>query len=146
VTRAIIWQFGKYAFVGLLSATVDFGVFILLTRFFGFSTIPANLISVFVALSHSFVWHRLFTFKAAGGKRIGRQVTKFVAVSGVQYVLQQVLLPVLLLLPGERVVGSYEDLVAKAFIVGALAVGGFLANRHWTFKNLQPLSLGQSPR
>jgi putative flippase GtrA len=134
VRRALYWQVGKYMFVGLLSAVVDFGLFLLLTRVFDVPTVPANLISVLAAIIHGFFWHKYFTFRIRSNARVRTEFTKFFLISALGYVIQQVSLPLGLLLPIERYLGQYEDIAVKVVIVGIVAVSAFFVNRSWTFK------------
>lgn len=134
MSRSTIWQFSKYIFVGVLGAVVDLGVFLLLTRFINISVVPANLISVFVGVLHNFVWHKFFTFKIRSAIRMPRELGKFLIISGVAYMIQQIALPLTLLLPGEVMFGSKEDVVVKAIIIGVVGVTSYFFNRAWTFR------------
>ena len=148
MSRALYWQVGKYVFVGLLSAVVDFGLFLLLTRVFGVSTIPANLISVLAAIIHGFFWHKYFTFKITSNTRVKSEFVKFFLISAIGYVIQQVALPLGLLLPLENYLRQYEDIAVKVVIVGVVGMSGYFVNRFWTFRQQteSQLPMGSSTR
>jgi putative flippase GtrA len=148
VSRAFYWQIGKYMFVGLLSAVVDFGIFLLLTRVFDVATIPANLVSVLAAIIHGFFWHKYFTFRITSNARVRSEFSKFFLISATGYIIQQVGLALGLLLPVEKFVGAYEDIVVKIVVVGIVASAGYFANRFWTFKQIEEgkLPIGSSTR
>jgi putative flippase GtrA len=145
VRRALYWQVGKYMFVGLLSAVVDFGLFLLLTRIFDVPTIPANLVSVLAAIIHGFFWHKYFTFRITSNARVTSEFSKFFLISALGYIIQQVSLPLGLLLPIERYLGRYEDVGVKVVVVGIVAVSAFFVNRSWTFKQHEEGKLPLSP-
>ena len=134
MSRALYWQVGKYIFVGLLSAVVDFGIFLGLTRGFHVATIPANLVSVLAAIIHGFFWHKYFTFRIKSNARVTSEFTRFFLTSALAYIIQQVSLPLGLLLPAERIFGQYEDIGVKVAIVGVVSLGGYFMNRFWTFR------------
>src|SRR3990167_4749551 len=64
-------QFGKYAAIGFTNFVVDTGVVNLLIAFsgiasgFGFSIFKS--LSFIVAVTHSYIWNRLWVFSAEGG-------------------------------------------------------------------------------
>lgn len=80
----VIFQFGKYATVGFANTAVDFGVlnFLMwLTKIYsGTEIFFLNSISFLVAVSHSYAWNKLWTFKAKE-KDITEQFLQFVAVT-----------------------------------------------------------------
>ena len=85
---AVLYQFGKFAAVGVLNTFVDLGVFNLCTFFYG--AVPSGtFFSLFKGLSfvgattNSFFWNKYWTFHSGEAPQPG-QVTKFyvVAVGG----------------------------------------------------------------
>jgi len=140
VKHASLKQFIKYLLVGLLGILLDFGIYIILTRKFNFSPVPANLISVFIAIVNNFLWNKYITFKARDTRQTGREFSKYFIINILSYTFQQVALPLLLLIPLENVFSGHQDLVIKgtlAFIVGLIT---YLINRNWTFYQARNLS------
>lgn len=123
--------------VGLLGAGVDFGFFMLFTRVFGFEVVPANMISVFLGVVHNFFWHKYVTFRIKSSVNVKKEIMRFFVVSGCSYIFQQIALPVLILIPLERIdiIGSHEDVVFKIFIMAVVGFSSYAVNRVWTFKN-----------
>lgn len=80
----IIFQFAKYAVVGFANTAVDFGILNLLmwlTKIYsGKEIFLINSISFLVAVTHSYIWNKLWTFRAKG-KDVTEQFLQFVAVS-----------------------------------------------------------------
>ncbi len=132
--KEIVWQFGKYAAIGVMGVIFDLTIFYLLTRVLGINFLIANLISVLTVTIHNFIWHKYLTFKSAHSKKTRTEFKKFALVSGSAFLVQQFGLPLLVLLPLERVVGQGEDLVAKLLIVAFVGTASFYFNRTWTFK------------
>ncbi|MBI4085186.1 MAG: GtrA family protein [Candidatus Liptonbacteria bacterium] len=81
----VLYQFAKFASVGVLNTTVDLGIFNLETFLYG--SLPApSLFSVFKAVSflaattNSFVWNKYWTFGANATPKAG-EVLKFYAIA-----------------------------------------------------------------
>ena len=81
----IVFQFAKYATVGLANTAVDFGILNLLmwsTRIYsGKNLFWLNSISFLVAVIHSYVWNKLWTFKAKEKTAAAKQFLQFLVVS-----------------------------------------------------------------
>lgn len=144
MTRKTFWELSRYVFVGLLGALVDFGTFYALTRYAGLGPVTANIFSVLLGIIHNFVWHKYFTFRIKSRARIKAEFLQYFVVAGVSYMVQEVGLPLGLLLPLERIsfVGSHEDLYVKVFWIGVIGFSSYFVNRAWTFKrrdNAEPV-------
>src|SRR4051794_10151561 len=61
---------GKFAAVGLVNTTVDFGVFALAYQVLGLAIVPANVMAWLVAVSGSYVMNCYVTFAAESGRRL----------------------------------------------------------------------------
>jgi putative flippase GtrA len=57
----------RFAVVGAANTCIDFGLLLLLTNLFGFSSISANYISTSVAFVFSFFVNKSYTFQSIGG-------------------------------------------------------------------------------
>ncbi|MFH0831115.1 MAG: GtrA family protein [Parcubacteria group bacterium] len=134
MTRHTFWELTRYVSVGVLSAVVDFGIFLSLTRLADVSLIPANIVSVLAGLVHSFLWHKYFTFKIRSSKRIHTEFTKFFVVAAASYIIQEVGLPLGLMLKGERFFGRHEDIAIKVVLIGFVGFTSYFINRAWAFK------------
>lgn len=81
---SVIFQFAKYATVGFANTAVDFGVlnFLMwLTKIYsGKEIFFLNSISFLVAVTHSYAWNKLWTFRAKE-KDITEQFLQFLAVT-----------------------------------------------------------------
>jgi putative flippase GtrA len=68
--RAIALKAVSFALVGVVNATVDFGVFSFFYFYLGFPIIVANLISWFIAVTGSYVMNSMTTFAAESGGKL----------------------------------------------------------------------------
>ena len=135
MTRHTFWELARYVFVGVLGAAVDFGAFLLLTRIWGMGAVSANIFSVLLGIIHNFIWHKYFTFRIKSRVRMHSEFIKFFVVAAISYVIQEVGLPLGLLLPGEQFFGAQEDVVVKLALIGFVGFTSYFANRAWAFKH-----------
>jgi putative flippase GtrA len=68
--RAVALKAVSFALVGVVNATVDFGVFSFFYFYLGFPIIIANLISWFIAVTGSYVMNSMTTFAAESGRKL----------------------------------------------------------------------------
>ncbi len=80
----VIWQFAKYALVGVLNTLLDFGILNLLsylTKIYqGRWLIFFNFFAFFIANINSYFWNKYWSFDK-GGKAKTQEFTKFFVVS-----------------------------------------------------------------
>ena len=88
-------QFIKFSFVGMLNTLIDFGIYYLLTRYAGLYYIYANIISVFIAITNSYLLNRSWTFQSKS-KIVGIEAVKFWIVSIVGLILNTLILKLLI--------------------------------------------------
>ena len=68
--RAVFLKAVSFALVGVINASVDFGVFSFFYFYLGFPIIVANLISWLVAVTGSYVMNSMTTFAAESGRKL----------------------------------------------------------------------------
>lgn len=68
--RAIVLKAMSFAAVGLINSAVDFAVFSLAYYGFGWSIVPANILSWSVAVTGSYVMNSLTTFAHESGREL----------------------------------------------------------------------------
>lgn len=76
-----------FAGVGVLNTLVDFLAFTLAVNLLTASVEVCQSIGYFAGILNSFVFNRKFTFKKGTTTRLGAQVTRFVVVNGMTYLL-----------------------------------------------------------
>lgn len=131
----VILEFGKFAVVGTIGTMVDFGIYSILTRIFGFYYLSATAISVFAAIINNFLLNKYWTFKKGKSGRMGQEYIKFFIVSVINYFLT---LGIIYLIMehthAEVFAGSYKDFFAKAVAIGIVLFSNYFGNKKWTFK------------
>lgn len=132
----ILWQFTKFALVGVLNTSIDFGILnYLITATSvekGLGIIPLNAISFSVATLNSFIWNKSWVFKS---KKKATFLT-FLAVtlvgllinSSVVYLLNEFVLPTFISN------SSLRPNIAKVFATAFSLVWNFLGYKLIVFK------------
>jgi putative flippase GtrA len=87
----VFFQFGKFVTIGLSNTAIDFG---LLNLFMYLSHIERGLFfslfkgfSFLVAVSNSFIWNKFWTFDNNYREELGKQLIKFLVISGVAFII-----------------------------------------------------------
>lgn len=119
----------KYAFIGVLGASLDFCIFALLTQRFYLYYIYANIISVSVGISNNFIFNVLFNFKVKNN--IFGRFMKFYTIGvlgmgisiGILYILVEMI--------------QINSLVAKIITMFSVPLIQFYLNKHITFKGYE---------
>lgn len=112
-------QKGRFAVVGAVATTIDFGILLTLNAI-GLHSIAANYISTTIAFCFSFVANRHFAFRATK-EHVGKQIALFIVVTlfGI-WVLQP---PIILL--GEEVIEHYIHIPSwVGLVLGKLVATG----------------------
>ena len=68
--RVFVGQAARFAVIGVLNTSVDFGVFLLALAFLTSSLVAANVLSWTVAVTGSYVMNSFITFAAESGRRL----------------------------------------------------------------------------
>jgi len=68
--RVFVGQAARFAAIGVLNTSVDFGVFLLALAFLTSSLVAANVLSWTVAVTGSYVMNSFITFAAESGRRL----------------------------------------------------------------------------
>jgi len=126
--KKIVRQFIKFCLVGAVNTLIDYSVYIGLTRGLGIYFLYANICSILVAMSFSFVFNKYWTFRNYHHDIKG-QYLKFFAVNTVYFLLNNAIFYILV---------TYLlvfDLFAKIIAIIIGLSWNFMANRHWTFKH-----------
>lgn len=123
-------QFIRFCLVGLTNTLIDFSVYLLLTRFFGFWSkhyLVANFIAFSTAATWSYFFNKYWTFQDQA-KPQAVQFIKFFAVSLIGLCINETILFSLV-----HFLKLY-DLIAKACAIAVVTLWNFSANKYWTFK------------
>jgi len=120
-------QFIKFCIVGVSNLAIDFTSYFLLTRFFHFYFIVANISSFLLAVSWSFYWNKKWTFNHEL-KKLNAQYLKFIVTNLIGIVVQTTILYILVTSL------QWDDIVAKLLAVFIVSFWNFAATKFWAFK------------
>lgn len=120
------YQLFKFGLVGGSGYVVNLTVFAVLTQAFAIHHIPAATAAFCLAVTNNFIWNRVWTFRATGG-RPGFQAARFFTVSVIALLLNLAVLELLVSVAGLRALPSQAIAVAVAMPVN------FVGNKLWTF-------------
>jgi putative flippase GtrA len=127
--RAVALKAVSFALVGVVNASVDFGVFSFFYFYLGFPIVVANLISWLIAVTGSYVMNSMTTFAAESGRKLRlksyatfllAQVAGLVANTATVYLVPKVI---------GRMLGIDPALTSLVLVGKLLAIGSsFLVN------------------
>jgi putative flippase GtrA len=143
-------RFLKFAFVGIVGAVVDFGVFNLLTSsVVGMPGVWAQTISFTAAVVSNFIWNRYWTYPDSRSKPVSRQLVQFVIVCFIGLGIRTPLFAWL----EPRLIGLFTSIsqnsqwrlppvflghnLALAIGIGVVMLWNFFINRYWTYSDVK---------
>lgn len=87
-----ITRFGRFNAVGMLGAALQLLFTAVLTRRCGLGAAASTAIAVEAVVLHNFIWHRRFTWRDRGGRRLAVRLWRFHAANGLVSLLGNTLL------------------------------------------------------
>ncbi len=158
-------RFIKFAFIGLLGFLIDFGIlFILQSSVFPpvndlQERLPLNVaiattISFALAVSSNYTWNRLWTYPDSRSYSIRRQLAQFATVSVIGWIartiwitasytvfglLSTAAIRVIIFEYHPRLLDEHKlgTMIAQFIGVIVVMIWNFLANRYWTFNDVE---------
>ena len=122
-------DFIKYCVVGLCGVLVNLGIYITLTRIFGFSEVVAPLISIESSLLSNFLLNNFWTFKKREvTSSLYKRLLQFHVASGGAACLNY-----LAFLLAFAVLGIH-DILANLIGIAVAAILNYLINSNWTWR------------
>jgi putative flippase GtrA len=158
-------RFLKFALVGALGAVVDLMTLFALQATVLPPHHPANVavattLAFFTAVIHNFLWNRFWTYPDSRSRSARRQMAQFTVISGVGWVIRTVwislayaplgdalmplAMPFIHMARPEYVASATAahklgTLVATLIGIGVIVNWNFLANRFWTYNDVDKL-------
>ena len=130
IHRRGVRQFIKFGLVGASSTIIDWGIYLVLTRFLGIYYIMAKILSFSIAVINSYIWNRRWTFRSNNPQKL-REFIKFLIIAFVGVVLNSMIMYIVV----DFV--HLGDLYGLVFASGIVMFWNFLANKYYTFKESQ---------
>ena len=124
-------QFVKFALVGIMNTIIDFGTYILLTRFFPWfaeNYLVANGISFLLAITNSFYINKYWTFNSCQKENTTLQYIKFISLCSISLIIVETILFCLIDF------FSFYDLLAKLVSMFFGTFFNFYFSRIFVFK------------
>ncbi len=119
----------KYIAVGVINTLLSLFVIMLCMYVFKMAYDISNLVGYIVGLINSFIWNKLWVFKKRGAKMIIREVSYFLGVFLICYLIQFLCLKLFV----ERL--NWNEYLSQIISMVIYTVPGYLLNRFLTFKN-----------
>ena len=152
-----IWQFIKFAIVGVANTLVDWLVFYLLVFFvMPDGKLSAKAISFVVAVINSFILNSIWTFRRefmAGISdkslrliRLTNYFLRFFVVSLVGFVINYFTFKFAISHLGLSSFSRFSDILGLVFASGAALVWNFAINKIWTYKKVAAENLSEEER
>jgi putative flippase GtrA len=141
-------RFLRFAFVGIIGAVIDFGVFNLLTRLTPIEAVWASTISFVAAVISNFIWNRYWTYPDSRSKPLASQVGQFFVVSIIGMGMRILMFKFL----EELFINTSAAILPENFFLTPTFVGhnfllavaillvmlwNFIANRYWTYNDVK---------
>jgi putative flippase GtrA len=108
----------RFLFVGVLNTIFGYAVYALFI-YLGMHYLAAQFFGSILAVAHSYLWNKYFTFKSA--EKSAGEVIRFISVYAASYVLNMILLYVLI---GRLKINAYAAGAAGIFITTIISYVG----------------------
>ncbi len=128
--RRGVRQFIKFALVGISSTVIDWGIYLVLTRFLGIYYLMAKILSFSIAVINSYIWNRRWTFRSNDPQKL-REFIKFLIIAFVGVILNTLIMYIVV--DFIRLSDIYGLFFASAIVM----FWNFTANKYYTFKESQ---------
>lgn len=125
LSRRTLFEFGRYVTIGIVAASSDLFFLYFLTHSFGIWSVPSAGISYLVGLVLVFLLNKIWAFNNRAF--VGKQLTKFLGLAAVNYVVVMILMLVLT----ENAHLHY--LFAKCIVIALQVCWNFLLYKYWVF-------------
>ena len=125
---SLLWSFSIYLIVGLIAATVDFGVYYLLATRLDIEPLIVNLVSRPLGGLVCFYLNKRWTFRNRGSKSLSAQQIRFWCVFLMSLGLTEVLIGFF------HHVLRFHEMVAKLASEAVAVIFNYVCLKFWTFK------------
>jgi putative flippase GtrA len=140
-------RFLRFAAVGAMGAVIDFGVLNLLIVLLHVKPVPASMVSFTAAVISNFLWNRYWTYPDSRSKHISHQLGQFFLVSIIGLAIRTPLFALFekwlttvfsttIQLPVVKPNFAAHN-IALALVIGIIMIWNFLANRFWTYSDVE---------
>lgn len=117
-------QLSKFGLIGLLNTILGYGLFIIFLNWFDY--LAALVFTHIIAVTHSYLWNRFWTFKSSRNPL--KEFLKFNSV----YILVFVVNAITLFLLVD--VFNFDPRVGQLFALPIITIISFTGHKYWSFK------------
>ena len=114
----------SFGIIGVLNTAIDFSVYWILTRVFGFYFLMANMAAIVCAMCFSYFANKTFTFRTSGNHK--KEIIRFLTVQGSGFLIANGILFILVHL-------SVFDIYAKVIASVVFTLYNFTMQKLWVF-------------
>jgi putative flippase GtrA len=126
-------QFIKFSLVGVLNTAIHYGVFYVLYSVGEFYYLLASGVGFCVAVTHSYILNKFWTFKRRGS-RVREEFIKFFIVNIFSLAINLSGMAIFVELL------AVQPPIAQMITIGLTLVINFLGNKFWTFRTYPKLN------
>lgn len=128
-------QIIKFGIVGAVTVIIDLGIYNLLIRQ-GLNIYWSRTISIIIAVTVGYFWHRLWTFRSKN-PQMHREFMKFCIISatglGLNLLIMRILYPVTDFIKSDYLHNNIIALIA----IGIVFFWNYFMQKNWTFKKIK---------
>lgn len=129
VGREHIFQFARYAVVGVMNTLLTLGVIFVCKSLLGVNEYVSNALGYVAGLINSFIWNRRWVFRSNG--RLSRQAAHFLTAFAICYALQFIFVWVLTQSP----FGDLEYTIVSGWVISGYGIATLGGNVVYTLAN-----------
>lgn len=117
-------QLSKFGLVGILNTVLGYGLFIFFLNWYNYFW--ALVISHMIAVTHSYLWNKLWTFKSNNNL-----LTEFIKFNSVYLVIFICNATILFYLVN---IANFNPRIAQLFALPIITIVSFTGHKYWSFK------------
>ena len=125
--KEVVFQFFKFAFVGLIGTFVNIFILYILTEYFNIYYIISAFCAFLFAVTTNFIFNKIWTFNEKIYERIGKEYSTFFIVS-----LSALSVNILFLYIFTEFLGIYY-VISQIMAIGISLMINFIGNKIWNF-------------
>lgn len=117
-------QLSKFGLIGILNTILGYGLFVIFLNWFNY--FGALVFSHIIAVTHSYLWNKYWTFKSSSNPL--KEFIKFNSVYFLVFVVNAITLFLLV------DVFNFDPRVGQLFALPIITIISFTGHKYWSFK------------
>jgi putative flippase GtrA len=120
---SVLEQLSKFGLVGILNTVLGYGLFIIFLNWYNYFW--ALVISHIIAVTHSYFWNKLWTFKS--NNNLLKEFIKFNSVYLVIFICNAIILFYFVN------IANLDPQIAQLFALPIITIVSFAGHKYWSF-------------